>query len=377
MTETLTDLEVAGLGSDFNLADGHAYQELGQEFADIIEDLSAIWQASETVPVPEAEHTFREAFAALAGSSGMAQLPFFKICATASNSIDVIGTILAARKLKTALVEPVFDNLSLLLRRRGVVLEAIGERVADEDEMTGELEQSSSCSGGALVIVQPGNPTGRNLTARALRRLAEYCAARQKVLVMDNSFRFYNREPYDDYAILVDSGVSFLAVEDTGKVLPTHDLKASLLFCSHDLEHVTRTVYNETYLCSSRFVLMLLARLLYRAADLGLAHSIWPTVDERRLLLRTSIVGTGIEVDRRALQSQISVEWLYCHATGLTDLELTALLAESGVLVLPGRLFFWHSGDDIERHYNIRIALMKPARKFGLSSTWCGSREAG
>lgn len=363
-TQTLTDLEVVGLQSEFNLADGHAYQALGQEFADIIEDLSRIWRLSETVRVPEAEHDFREAFAALAGSSGMAKLPFFKICATASNSIDVIGTILAAKKLRTALIEPVFDNLSLLLRRRGVVLEAIGDAVTEEDGMRGEFERSSSGTGGAVVIVQPGNPTGRSLTARSLRQLSEYCAAQRKLLVMDNSFRFYNREPYDDYAILLESGVSFLAVEDTGKVWPTHDLKASLLFCSSDLEDITRTVYNETYLCSSRFVLMLLTQLLYRTADVGLAETIWRPVDERRLFLREAIVGTGMVVDQRSQQSQISVEWLDCHATGLTDLELAELLAERGVLVLPGRLFFWYSVDDIKRHYNIRVALMKPARQF-------------
>lgn len=361
---TLTDFEVVGLQSELNLADGHAYQDLGEDYSDIIEELSAIWDASESIRVPEAEHAFREAFAALAGSSAMAKLPFFKICPTASNSIDVIGAVLATRKLKTALVEPTFDNLSLLLRRRGVVLEPISEIVLGEESMGAELQRCASSSGGALVVVNPANPTGRCLTARSLRRLSEYCAAKNKLLVMDNSFRFYNREPFDDYSVLLESGVSFLAFEDTGKVWPTHDLKASLLFCSPDLEEIVNTVYNETYLCNSRFVLALLARFLLRTAERGLARVIWPIVDERRSLLRRSIADTGIVVDRTSEPSQISVEWLDCRGTGLQDLQLTSLLAQNGVLVLPGRLFFWYSGDDAERHYNVRIALMKPARRF-------------
>lgn len=361
---SLTDFEVIGLDSAFNLADGHAYQDLCDEYRKIIDDLPVIWDTCAKSSIPELEYRFCRAFALLADCPEMAGMPF-KICPTASNSIEIIGSVLAHKGLGTRLVEPIFDNLALILQRRGVKLDSLSENdlvwAASEGDIT-KLLDVNPCD--ALFLVQPNNPTGRSLNALSFRAVAEYCAARRKILIFDNTFRFYNRDGFNDFSILRESEVSFLAFEDTGKVWPTNDLKASLLFSSPDLEQVVTQIYNEVYLCHSPFALAFLERFLLKTADAGLSQTIWAQVDERRSLLRRAIEDTNIIVDPTSVDSKISVEWLNCSGTGLRDFDLVKELATRGLTVLPGRQFFWRSSTQDERQFNVRLALMKPFENF-------------
>jgi aspartate/methionine/tyrosine aminotransferase len=358
---TLTDYEINALAHEVNLADGHAYQEMIVPFAGIVENLDTIWAACERMRIPDMEHQFRAAFATLAGSPFMAKLPTFKICPTASISIDIIAAALQQQRRRTRLVEPTFDNLALIMRRRGVYLEAIREsdllRAAAQGALPSVLKDHSC---GALFIVQPNNPTGSTLGKTDFTAIANYCASRDIILVIDNSFRFYNREPFDDYEILAESGVSFMALEDTGKVWPVHDLKASLLFCSNDIYPLLTSIYNELFLCTSRFGLGLLEQYILRTHSFGLSRTIWPQLDHRRSLLRGSISGTGLAVDPDSTCSQISVEWMQLQEYWLNDVQATQYLADLGLLILPGRYFYWRSGDKIEHQRNVRLALMKP-----------------
>ena len=361
----LTDYEISALKQRVTLADGHAYQDSHPGFKRIIQDLPTLWELCERTSIPDLEHRFRDAFAELAKSPRMRELPFFKVCPTASNSIDIVGALLAERRIVTRLIEPTFDNIPLLLRRRGVPLLPLAEGTAistTEEMCLPEHLSNNPC--GALFLVQPNNPTGICLDARSLSEIAQHCCNHGTTLVLDNSFRFYNRDSFDDYAILSTAGVSFIAFEDTGKVWPTHDLKASLLFCSQDFEESITTIYNELFLCTSRFSLALLEQFVLTTRALGLAETIWSTVDIRRQKIRQCIQGTRLRVDPTALHSMISVEWLECRETSLTDLDVTEVLADRGLYILPGRQFFWNSGHRDDRHFNIRLSLLKPRDSF-------------
>lgn len=362
--KSLTDFEIKGLNYPLNLADGHASQDLSDYYGGIIAELTEIYWASKKTPVPEQQFRFFEAFARLANSPEVLGLPF-KICPTASNSIEIVGDVLANKAAFTRLVEPTFDNLALILRRRRVVLASLNENDlfwAAASASIKELLDENPCD--ALFLVQPNNPTGRSLDARSFRFIAEYCAERGMILVLDNSFRFYNRASFNDYRILRESNVSFIALEDTGKVWPTQELKASLLICSRDLEQLVTTLYNEVYLCSSPYTLALLERFILKTTEVGLARTIWAQADEHRYQLRRAIAETKIVVDPSSVESKISVEWLNCRALGPRDLELTGLLETYGLTVLPGRQFFWESRENSERQFNIRLSLMKPTLNF-------------
>lgn len=362
--KSLTDFEIVGLANDLNLADGHAYQDLPPAFNEIVTDLTALWRVAEATPVPEAQKKFRHSFSRLAASPAMETIPF-KICPTASNSIEIVAKVLAVKQARTRLIEPTFDNLVLLLTRHGVVLKAIDENefvsAANEGSLVRFLT-ANLCD--ALFLVHPNNPTGRTIDFETFQLIADFCSQHGIILVIDNTFRFYNRNPFDDYAILKESGVSFIAFEDTGKVWPTQDFKASLLFCSYDLEPLVTVIFNEVYLCTSRFELLVLERFVRKTSEIGLADTIWFQADEHRARLRRILADTEIEVDQTSVDSKISVEWLNCRRTGLCDFELIKMLAASRLTVLPGRQFFWQSADNANHRSNFRVSLMKPALSF-------------
>lgn len=360
--DTLTDYEVHALAdeSSINLADGHASQEMPDPLAEILTDLTTLWNECTRLPSHRIERSFRSAFAALAGSPTMSRLPEFKICPTASNSADIVSAVLRQKRLRVRLIEPAFDNLALLLRRRGVALQSIPERELCDAAANGTLWaflETKPCD--ALFLVQPNNPTGRVLKESEFRIITEYCAFRKTVLILDNSFRFYKRDPFDDYCILLNSGTSFMAFEDTGKVFPTNDDKASLLFYSSDLATAVATVYNELFLRASPFTLSFLTKIVKRTSECGLRRTIWPQLEERRLLLRQALSETGLGVDTASITSQLPVEWLDTSTMKTNDLQITQEFAALGLKVLPGRQFYWNSINRPECQKNVRLALMK------------------
>jgi bifunctional pyridoxal-dependent enzyme with beta-cystathionase and maltose regulon repressor activities len=287
----------------------------------------------------------------------------FMLCPSASVSIDIVGAVLRALGRTAALVEPTFDNIALLLARRGVPLTPI------PDTFPLELTAASlpALDVGAFMLVQPNNPTGTCLTSAQLAIVAGACREAGVILVLDNSFRFYNRQPFDDYAVLRDAGVSYMALEDTGKVWPTHDLKLSLLFCSRDLALLTRTIYNELFLSCSPFGLLVLEGFVRATESVGLRDVLWAVVDEKRCQLRAALAGTPLVATSEAADSTMPVEWLDCSGLGVTDLEVVAAAAAEGLRLLPGRNFFWASASRREHQSYIRVALMKPARRFARS----------
>jgi aspartate/methionine/tyrosine aminotransferase len=365
MMKGLTEYERVGLEHVLNLADGHAYQGIESLLPDAFGDMVDIWTACERVAVPEMEERFRHAFARLADSPAMARQSFFKICPTASNSIDVVAAVAAHLGLTVRLVEPAFDNLALILRRRRVPLLALDEQDLLTAVDTGTVaELLADDTADALFLVQPNNPTGQTLDAESFRAVAEACASAGKLLLLDKTFRFYGRAPFDDHEILLETGVSFIAFEDTGKVWPTHDLKASLLFASRGLQPLVEEIYNEIFLCHSRFALAILERCVLETTRRGLASTLWRQVDQRRALLRDVLDATDLRVDAGSLGSELPVEWLSLARTGMNDLEMTATMADSGLYVLPGRHFYWGSSHREDRHGHIRVALMKPLETF-------------
>ncbi len=359
--ETLTDIEVGGLSSPYSLADGHAYQDLSDAYAPVVEGLADSWKRAQATPIPDMERRYVHTFGSVVGSKTLATLRNFKICPTASNSIDILGAFLATKGLRTGLIEPTFDNLALLLLRRGVDLPAIDDaalvKAIDADALGAFLAPFRV---GGLFLVNPNNPTGRVLTRAQLDVVVNTCLRTNTTLLLDNSFRIHNRHAFDDYAVLLESGVSFVAFEDTGKTFPTLDMKASILAYSEDNKALVEEIYKEFYLCVSSFALDVLIGFLEATARHGLEDTVWKVVDEHRAQLRFAMSGTVLRVHPEALDSNLSVEWIDCSGTGLSDLELCALIQKSGLTLLPGRQFYWKNSALPAHHSNVRASLLKP-----------------
>ena len=366
MQETLTDFEMAGFHSQFCLADGHAYQDLHPAFDKIINSLPKIWHDSAEKPIYEAENHFNKSYSTLIQSPILANYKNFKICPTASNSIDLIAAAVNLLNLKTILVEPTFDNLALLFRRRGVQLDSISDKALLQAAQVNEIDKCfpNLKEYGALFLVNPNNPTGLEFDENALNNIISFCKQHGMLLIIDNCFRIHKRTNFDDYNLLINSNVSFMTLEDTGKVWPTQDLKASLVYFSEDMKNIFNEIYNEVYLCVSNFSLGIISAFFEETAKVGIQETIWNVVDTRRALLRKAIQNSTLFVSDLSVNSNLPVEWLVCNASDKNDFTICHELKAMGLAVLPGRQFYWNSFNESKNQRNIRVSLLKRQNGF-------------
>ncbi|WP_170837638.1 pyridoxal phosphate-dependent aminotransferase [Actinopolyspora xinjiangensis] len=356
--KTLTDYEQIGFSVEANLADGHAYQGLSHSQAEIVERMSDLWAYSEAQSIPESTQIYVDRYADLIGSAYLPDASTHLILPTASNSIDLVAAYLKLRHSRVLLTHPTFDNLALILRRRGVDLYPVTEpEVAGALPLAPKLAETD-----VLFLVNPNNPTGTNLSKERFEEIVHACLRHDVMLVIDTSFRLFYPQNWDDYQILHESGVSFILFEDTGKVFPTQDMKASLFTCSPDNRAALHEIYNEIYLCVSKFTLAVLGDFFDNARREGLDQSVHSLVAQRRSRAR-EMLGEEV-IDPTARDSRISVEWISTSNIGQSDKTVTAELHERGVGVLPGRGFFWNRADEEAGVSNIRMSLMKPEPEF-------------
>lgn len=355
---TLTDYEQIGFRASVNLADGHAYQELGRGQKSIVGKLDEIWHDSLNLSIPASEELYLQRFARLIDSPGLLTAAGHSILPTASNSIDLVGAYLVARGSRVLLTHPTFDNLALLLRRRGVAPRPISEsEILDGSALDAYLRTSD-----VLFLVNPNNPTGMSLSRQDFVGVVEACLRHDVTVIIDASFRLFYAPTWDAYQTLQDAGASYIVFEDTGKVFPTQDMKASILACSSDHRAALSELYNEVYLCVSKFSLGVLGEFFDDAQRRGLDETVHALVAERRDLLRRAI-GESV-IDPVARESRISVEWLSTSSTGLSDEGVVDVLYERGIGVLPGRGFFWNRAGEETSERNVRVSLMKPQAEF-------------
>lgn len=362
--QSLTEHEVFGLSAQYNLADGHSYISAKTHFSSVLPELPDLWGSAVETPIPQMEMAFKNIFADYFALPGLKDHKHFSICPTASNSIDIVGAWARSKKLKIGLVEPTFDNLAQLLRRREVELEAVPESVFSNLDLLERFIQNKKLD--ALFMVNPNNPTGFVIDAVMMRNIVELCHRLNIILILDTSFRFCHKTAIDEYALLVEKGASFIILEDTGKQWPTLDAKASLLSYSKNLAQEVRAIYEEIYLCCSNFVLRLIIAFIeatLKRGGLSYVHSI---ITKNAEIVRSQLAGTRVSVDSPHSYSGMTVMWLNIKRTGLSDLELTDYLATYDVAVLPGRYFYWNS-HEVAGHDRIRIALLKPDDQFKFS----------
>jgi aspartate/methionine/tyrosine aminotransferase len=358
--DSLTSFEVVGLNSKFNFSDGHAYHAPPRALAGVYANLGGIWEAAATSSIPDAEHGFKNALANLIDSPRLERHNFFSVLPTASNSIDIVAAWLHMRGKRTGLLEPAFDNLPLMLKRRDLVLYPVNERdLLDLDSLEKKIDSQKLT---ALFVILPNNPTGFMLNALDFRSLCELCERKGVTFIVDKTFRLYSRDIFDDYAIMQDSGVEFVVIEDTGKTWPTLDLKVSLLVYKDTVASELRMLYEEIFLCSSNFVLLLLTRLAQQTAHHGLAQVVQKPAAARLGLVGDVLANSPLSLVPNKFKTVLPLAWIDCKESGTTDLELVAYLKGYGLAVLPGRNFYWNSPE--ENTYNIRISLMRPTMMF-------------
>ncbi|MFG5864535.1 aminotransferase class I/II-fold pyridoxal phosphate-dependent enzyme [Metapseudomonas sp. CR1201] len=345
MLNQLTDYELVGLRGGYNLSDGHAYHDINESFPDFPLALLDIWKDSESTRVNLAEQRFKASFSKLIGSDALASSSNFKVSPTASNSIDLVAAYLAVKAPRVLLVSPTFDNLALLLRRRGCKLRLIEDGYFRSSSNSARLfERLDSLDFDTLFLVNPNNPTGTVIGREYMSLIAEYCAQRRKTLVLDATFRIYANELYDDRLVLEQSGCDYFVIDDTGKTWPTHDMKASLISYSRKCAELFELIYDEVYLCHSRFTMLVFERLFEQTFSQGISKSIHDPVRVRHSYLLNRMNNTIAIPTTDRTSACLPLEWFQVKSGRIADLDIVEYLAVKDVHVLPGRFFYWEDG---------------------------------
>lgn len=358
MFSNLTQYEYHALKAEMNLADGHSRQDLDPQFQKIFSNLNQIWREAESTCERKMEIRFRDTYASLIESKLLPKCDNFFISPTASSSIDLVAAFLKEKSATVGLIEPCFDNLALLLKRRGVPLIPVAEQeLRDPDQIFKQVNRGVF---NYLFIVNPNNPTGFNLSHNELCVIATRCRQEDITIIIDATFRLYGEDPGGAFVdFLIEEKVSFILIEDTGKSFPTLEQKASMVIADDNKITELRGIYEEVFLCMSNFTLLLLINFFELTRSIGLSHYLHQDVSIRRELTKRSLdCTTLITTADEAQNSLLGVEWLDCSRLCLNDIRVTELLGAAGLAVLPGRHFFWSNAE--LGYQRVRISLMKP-----------------
>jgi aspartate/methionine/tyrosine aminotransferase len=304
----------------------------------------------------EIEREFLVGYWGLAGQSRAVGLNTSMACYSASTAIEITANYLKKFHLRTALIEPTFDNLPSILQRVGVDLVSLQE---DDIFPSIKFDKLFALELDAVFLVLPNNPTGRFLDKVAFNEIVAFCAEHKILLVVDFCFRFFSEAmSWDQYGMALDADCSFLFIEDTGKTWSLLDLKTALITAHPRIFTEIKRIHNEFLLNVSPFVLELIHQFIVSAQN-SVEFEIVNVAQERRKYLRDRLAGTLLQPVN--LNSRISFEWLQIVSEH-DDLSIWELLKTVGVYTLPGSLFYWKT--PLMGAKKMRIALMRNQDEF-------------
>lgn len=362
----LTQHEIQALRTRFNLADAHTHQRQSAAQRTIVDRLPALWYEAEEGLQSTYERRFTEAFFRLHRQPTALARDKTLLSYAASISTMVAGMYLKRRRMSVTLVEPCFDNLYDVLGNMGVPLYPLDEEALhDPDRIYAELKRRVRTD--ALFLVDPNNPTGFTLLQygrKGFEEVVRFCKDHDKLLVFDfcfASFTLFDPElaRFDVYELLEESGVSYLAIEDTGKTWPVQDAKCAMITASDDIREDVYNLHTSVLLNVSPFVLNMLTQYVEESERDSLA-SVREVLTANREAIRKALAGTFLQYQDPV--ADVSVAWARINHPEMTATELQRVLGAAEVYVLPGRFFYWSQPDKGESY--VRFALAREPQVF-------------
>lgn len=351
LARNLTQLEVPRLCERFNLTDGHIHRQWVGKEKYIIQRLGELFATTSREDQHRLQRDFTSAFYRLARQSGHNADVKTAICTSASMSIEIIANCLRRAGDRIALIEPCFDNIADILCRHDVPLTVVPEIFLTDPQSIPDVHFENVTG---LFLVSPNNPTGRAYTRTSFEYILQVCKRLDMLLILDTSFRFYKEDDliFDEYRLLLESGIDFLIIEDTGKTWPTQELKLSILAGRYALWKQLSDTYSDFILHVSPFSLRLLSEFI-RVSESDDMCSIKYAIRKNTASLIRALSGSPLSV---ANEEPSSVAWV--HVGDQRDnKQVVDALARSNVYVLAGDKFFW--SDPRKGSKFIRISLAR------------------
>lgn len=366
----LTQHELEALKNVYNLADAHTHQSQSASQQLIVERLPDLWYEAERVKQHELEERFLDAFFTFHKKSTALQTPSMLVYAS-SIAMVMAANYFKKKKLSVALLTPCFDNLHDILRHMELPLQPLYEEwLHNPAELYENLRKNVTSD--VIFIVTPNNPTGWELTGSAgekhrkgFEELVRYAKDHNKLLSFDFCFAssvLYspNVPVFDVYKLLEESGVSYIAYEDTGKTWPLQDAKVAVLKCSKDVYPELYDIHTAYLLNVSPFILNVVTQYI-QDSEKDDGRSIVELVERNRAVAAQHLNGELLELQQPKIP--ISVAWFKILDPNVRATELQQKIYEAAkVYVLPGTYFFWDDPQRGERF--IRIALARDTDMF-------------
>ncbi len=351
----ITQYEIPRLHETFNLTDGHVYRNLSKGESRIIENLPRIFNETDRQHRKEYEMQYLKSFFRIGKQTLDFKQTRFLFCFSASESLEITANYLRLNNLSLALIEPCFDNLADIFKRHRIQLESIPDRYL---RSPGLKEFLITLKSDVICLVSPNNPTGISFTKKNFSALVDYCKRNHKLLILDASFRLYNdsKKVFDEYKILLDSQIQFIFIEDTGKTIPTKEMKLSVLAVHRSIFNPIYDIYTDFLLLVSPFVVRLLTAFFDYYLTNG-CYEIRNTIKVNRKNLNQQLKGTILTPTETKFSS---VAW--CKIQKQTAFELKRSLDKGGLHVLAGNHFFW--SDQTKGEQFVRIALAREPERF-------------
>ncbi|WP_245614078.1 aminotransferase class I/II-fold pyridoxal phosphate-dependent enzyme [Actinokineospora inagensis] len=367
----LTQHEIQALKTEFNLADAHTHQRQSPSQRAIVARLPQLWYEAEDGKQADYENRFIEAFFRLHGQPTAPPLRRTLLSYAASISTLVAAMYLKRRRMSVSLVEPCFDNLHDVLSNVGVPLYPFAESLLD-DPATLYDNLAATVRTDALFLVDPNNPTGATLLRhgrRGFEEVVRFCRDHDKLLLVDFCFAAFtlfddSLDRFDVYALLEESGVSYVALEDTGKTWPVQDAKAALLTCSRDIWPELYNIHTSVLLNVSPFVLNMLTEYIEDSAADRMT-SVRSVLDTNRSAAVRALAGSPLVYQEPV--AKVSVAWFRVCPPLFSATRLQGLLAADELYLLPGRYFHWSEPSRGEEY--VRLALARDPRMFAEAMT--------
>jgi aspartate/methionine/tyrosine aminotransferase len=364
----ITQHEIAALKTRFNLADAHTHQAQSASQRRIIENLPNLWYSAENHSQYQAEQEFIETFYRFHGQHrALERRDEIYLVYAASIGMHITATYLQKQRMKVGLIEPCFDNLHDLMKHMQVPMSPLGEALfADPSAIYRNLQEHARDLD-AIVLVDPNNPTGFSLFSPrpdAFLEIVRFCVDHNKLLILDLCFAAFflasGQSRCDVYSILEESGVRYVAMEDTGKTWPLQDAKCATIMASRDLNGEIYQIVTSVLLNVSPFILKLVTRYVQDSMADDFA-SVSEVLETNRQRVREQLEGTLLSYCEPMVKT--SVAWFEIKDPGVSADDLQAYLLEHQIYVLSGRHFYWNNPAQGQRF--IRIALARDPHVFG------------
>jgi len=363
----ITQHEIAALQTRFNLADAHTHQSQSPSQRRIVESLPELWYSAASHTQRQSEEEFIDTFYRFHGQRrALDRKDDIYLVYAASIGMHITATYLQKKKLRVGLIEPCFDNLHDLMKHMQVPMSPLNEDLFRQPEAVYRHLAEHAADLDAIFLVDPNNPTGSSVfapTPEAFVEVVRFCVDHKKLLILDFCFAAFilasGRPRCDAYAILEDSKVSYIAMEDTGKTWPIQDAKCATLLASRDINDDMYKFVTSVLLNVSPFVLKLVTAYV-RDSDMDQFASVRELLDTNREMARKMLDTPTLSYCEPMINT--SVAWFRIEDPRWSADDLQAYLLEYQIYVLSGKYFYWSQPQRGQRY--IRIALARDTAVF-------------